>query len=505
MAHSRSPLFGAVDPDLLGSGLLPDIHAALVPLWEHAVNVRFVDGKVIRKRENTRLVSGQGLTNRGIGQQSLVDGTKVLWFVAGNKLWRWDGFYLQQITTLSTLGISSPYVDFTFYGDWALVNTSNGPVGYWNGSTFATIAQMPINAALVRKHLSFLMAFGTGSRKTGVSWSDANDISVWTPATDNSAGSVFLNEFDSSIISAAPLGAHQAVYSLNQMGLVTFIGDPFYFGQRTVLTGIGALGKFAVTSDGKSNYGVSRNGIWQTNGSDKRFLDSGKLHKHLQDNVDWEQGNKIIACRNDLLRTVDFYFPLIGADGLTEGWSFDPTNEGFSKIPAVDFQDDRTLFGAPLVGAKNGWVELLDVENANLLNMELRTRPLLMQLRDARGLSDVHTETRVHEIEIFMHRAHNVEVRIGSSMEAKGTYSWSSWIELDPNETTYEVPAGTPDGVYWKLEFRSVAEVQDVLEGTENVLDGAEQVVAATDNTSWDFDLQGFMLFGEVTGAKPSF
>lgn len=44
----RAPLLVLADPALISSGLAPDRHPVLQPLWEAAVNVRFYQGKVRR-------------------------------------------------------------------------------------------------------------------------------------------------------------------------------------------------------------------------------------------------------------------------------------------------------------------------------------------------------------------------------------------------------------------------------------------------------------------------
>lgn len=493
-------LFVAVDPQVLASGLLPDVQSVLKPLWVTGTGARFVNGKVRRKRQNTRLIADQSGKIRGIGQQTLLDRTQVVWFVARNILWRWDGTYLQSIGDPLALSAMSPFVDFTFYGNWAFINTSIGTVKFYNGATLGTIIEMPINVVLVRKFLSFILCFGTGTRGTGVSWSDANDITKWLPQPTNSASSIYFDNFDSAIVSAAPLGSRFAVYSQGQMGVLSFIGDPFYFGQQTVRDNIGATGKFAVTSEGGVNYGVSRNGVWRTDGSEYQFIDSGKMHTYLQDNVAWPEGARIIAARNDRLHTIDFSFPMNG--GSVESWSFDPASNSWTLVPAVYMQDEVMLFKSPLVASENGWIEQLDNALLNTDTLSLITKPILLQLQSESGLADIHTDSSIDEIELLLHKVQNVEMRIGSSRDHAGTVHWSTWMPLEIGKSSYLVPRGVPDGVYWRLEFRSTVTAGNVQEDGDTVLEDGEQVTAHSVADSWDLDLQGFMLYGTPRGAK---
>lgn len=115
------------------------------------------------------------------------------------------------------------------------------------------------------------------------------------------------------------------------------------------------------------------------------------------------------------------------------------------------------------------------VQNVDL-PLTLRTRPLLMQVQGANGYADVHTSSRVDEVVLLLKAAKHVDFRVGSAQAEEKEFSWTSWMELDPSSPTYLLES-LPDGVYFKLEFRS----------THNL---------------WEFDLQGFMLFGVVEGTK---
>ncbi len=91
---------------------------------------------------------------------------------------------------------------------------------------------------------------------------------------------------------------------------------------------------------------------------------------------------------------------------------------------------------------------------------------------------------------------------IGSSVESDGAISWSTPITLLANKSTYLVPAGVPDGTYWYLKFTSIQPLDNVVEDAVLVVEDDEQVVALDPAQAWRFNLQGFMLFGAVEGAK---
>jgi hypothetical protein len=228
------------------------------------------------------------------------------------------------------------------------------------------------------KKLSFMMALGYGSRGTRVGWSDSSSIEVWTPTDSNNASSLSIDDFDTPIRTGASLGQSISVFAEDQMALVNYIGAPFYFGQRVVLDGIGAVGPCAVASDGSNNVGVGQGGIWWTDSNTYRYIDEGALHDYLQENVNWSQKSKIQAVRNDFTGCYEFFLPMGLAVDVTEGWSFDPRTGGWSKLPSLSMKVERRLFGRPVIGTNDGKVQLdsFDATVAAALETLSKTTPV---------------------------------------------------------------------------------------------------------------------------------
>lgn len=498
----RTPIFTALDPQMLSSGLAPDLHSTMTPLWVCGTGVEFVDGKVKHRKSRLKLLGIDTAPVRGLGAQTLSNGETALWVVHGTALYRWDQFSLRLVKNYPAGVASKPYFAFLPYGDFLFVNRGFGVIDFWNGNSFGVIPEMPENCGRLIKHLSFLLALGVGSKGTGVSWSDANDISQWTPTRTNTAGAVYIDEFQSGIIGGTQLGPVIAVYSDNQMAIVSFIGSPFYFGQKVLLTGIGLVGPEALVAAGNLNYGISRQGIWMTDGNDYKYIDQGRLNTYLQDNVNWSAATRCIAVRNDILRTVEFYFPMGTSVELTEGWSYDPRTQAFTELPPIAFYDESLALALPVVADHSGAVLLESGQNFSTADLLLCSKPLLMQVQSQSGLTDVHFVSKVDGIELFLHDVQNCRMRIGSSMEYNGTINWSPYIELSADKSTYDVPAGQPDGVYWFLEFSNDSPGVAVVEDGEVVLEAGEDVVAVDLASSWKFNLQGFLLYGTIHGGK---
>jgi hypothetical protein len=480
---NRTPLFQATDPAILGAGLQPDLHLVQRVLWADASNVSFQNGRV-RKRSGDTLMQNYGaLPIRGITQMQDSDGVRWLWGGSGPVVKRWYGPPIETIYTAAswvenqTVNDLASYWDMLPYGDWMILNNGVGKPVVWKPTAAAApLGDVPANVVTMMKKQNFVLALGYGAAKTRVGWSNADIIDEWTADDDNLAGSLTIAEFDTPIRAAAPLGEAIALFAEDQMAVLNYIGAPFIFGFKMRLDGIGCVGKAACASDGKNIVGVGRNGVWWTDSLTLRYIDEGQIRTYLQENVNWDQASKIVAARNDVTACFDFSFPMGASLVPNEGWSFDPMRNAWYRIPAFSHKDERRLFRRVIVGGLTGNLSL-EQDTATGPALSLKTRPLLAQLQDASGLRDVHNNVNVQETDILLKAAEHVEWRLGAAQEADAAPQWGPWTALTPATVTYKTPRGVPSGVYHTLEFRST-------------------------DPAWQFDLQGFMLFGQMEGTK---
>lgn len=483
-----APLLVVGEPALVSSGLAPDRHPIMQPLWESCANVRFYQGKVRRLLPASLMFPLRLLTSsakiRGLHQQQNSDGVRWTWVAAVDTgalyVQRWYGPDAEPIVNgeagyalHDTSLAKATQVDFVQWGDWTLFNAGRGVIKpkRWDGAAVADIPNAPAGVAMMKKQ-NQLMLIGTGTAMRGVAWSDADDITVWAPTAENLAGSLTIEELRTPIRGAARLGQNVAVYTEDQMALVYWIGAPFYFGQRVALDGIGVTGKKAVCSDGRLNYGMSRNGAWQADGNEFRYIDHGVLSDYLQREVNWSQSGKIVVARNDVTRCIEFHFPKGTSQENNEAWSFDPSTGGWAPVVAYQAMDERVLLDKPITGA-SGEVFLLDHNPLALGALSLVTKPLMIDTPEFPGL---HVDAKIDEVEIAALRASNVEFRLRNATDIDGVWESTAWQTLSPDMRTYRLPH-LPTGTYHKLEFRSTA-------------------------TEWDLDLQGFALWGFVEGIK---
>lgn len=485
MTRRRSPVFTAVEDQLISSGLQQDRHAIKKILWDSASNVIFANGAVRRKKAPALAFDvGNGAPVRGLEQLYNSNGGRWLWAAAGSRISRWEfgapeiiddafaGFVADQTAT------QRPTIyDLTPYGNWMLINSGNpgqaAKIFKDPGYTDFASGEAPVGVLTFLKVMSFLMAIGYGARGTRIGWSDADNVEVWTAASTNQAGALSIDQFNTPIRAASFLGANVSVFSEDQMALVYYVGLPFVFGQRMTLDGIGAIGKAAVASDTKINVGVGRAGCWWTDSNSARYIDEGYLATYLQENVNWDQGAKIVVGRNDYTGTFEFHFPMRGNADINEAWAWDPQTGGWSPVPFASMMDERRLFSYPVQGSENGYVNLTDFNAAANTPLSLVTKPLIMQTAQS-----PHEVVRVDEVDILLHEAKGIEWRLGCCDEPLGEYEWTDFIGVEAGAQVLEVPE-LPEQPFWKLELRSTPGVND-----------------------WELDLQGFLFYGLTTGTK---
>lgn len=503
----RTPVFAAVDDQMVSSGLQPDRHTLKRILWETAANVVFWNGTVRRKIPSAPAFNpGVVAPVRGIGQLKASDGASWVWAGLNNQIFRWEFGAPEQITAAfgTYVGDQSStqrptQYDFTPYGDWMIVNSGfpAEPAKIYKPGAPATFNQYaageaPVGVTRFMKIMSFVMAIGYGPRGTQVGWSDASNIEVYTPSTTNSAGSLSIDEFMTPIRAAAKLGNAIAVYSEDQMALVSYIGSPFYFGQRTTLDGIGCVGKQAVASDTRINVGMSRSGAWWTDGQSSRYIDEGYISNYFQDNINWDQAGKIVVGRNDYTGCFEFHFPMHGSLTINEAWVWDPKTGGWGPTESRSAVDERRLFNYMLLGGNSGAVRFADYDPTGadmeatipgMTALVLETHPIVMSTAQS-----PHVVVRMDEVDILAHQANHIEYRVGCIDEPStntADWTWTEWADVTQGYPTLQL-AGTvddnqplPEAPYYKLALRSTP-----------------------GQTNWSLDLQGFLFYGEVTGTK---
>lgn len=154
---------------------------------------------------------------------------------------------------------------------------------------------------------------GSVSGEFDVAWCDEDDPDQWDPfASGSAAGSLTLREASSPLKCIVPLGENKAIYTDDQMFILSYLGSPFYFGYQTAMTsGVGAVSTKSVVSVDRVNYGLSRRGFFETDGNSvKRIGDAEGINRYVLANVAEGEYSKTIAYHNKEHNEVIWSLPL---------------------------------------------------------------------------------------------------------------------------------------------------------------------------------------------------
>jgi len=304
------------------SGLFLGVDPLDAPLWIDGENIIFRDGGPQKIKGWTTATS---ITDTGIirGMNALIDndGTRRLYFGTQDSLHVWNAD-TDTNYTLST-GFSgnvdqSGNTPATIWsiaraGDWAvLTNGIDTPQISKDGQTSSDLGG--IGAVSVTKaeiaviFKAHLHLFNTTTPNTW-HWSAADQFETFDPASNNSAGVLFIRGMNGPIQAVIPFGDNLAVFSRNQLFSVRFLGAPLYFGYEHVLDGIGAVGKSAVVEANRRMYGLSNAGIWRTDGTSYEYVDALKVREWLRDNLNEDQQSKVVATYESINENVVFFVP----------------------------------------------------------------------------------------------------------------------------------------------------------------------------------------------------
>ncbi|MGI0024996.1 MAG: hypothetical protein ACREA4_07620, partial [Nitrososphaera sp.] len=286
---------------------------------------------------------------------------------------------------VGTNGVARPQL---YTGSSNVEATTGGVLS--TDDAWATASQNS-RAEIIYRYQPHLLAFNTARGYNHFCWCHTDDIEQWSANAGNTAGSITVRDMDSPMRAAAPLGDRIAVYTDNSLYIVTYLGSPFYFGIQPAVTGIGAVSKGAVTSLGRQNYGLSKDGFWTTDGVTYVYIDEPDLRSWFSARVNTRNYSKVVSWHDRENHQVVWYYSTASNTENNEGVGYDYINQCWSiydygRASAIE----RKVFRFPLSGSTAGRVfRQNDTQNSAGAGVTsfLETNPL--PIGDARYFKDL--------------------------------------------------------------------------------------------------------------------
>ena len=185
---------------------------------------------------------------------------------------------------------------------------------------------------------------------TTFSWCSADDLDDWVGSATNTAGNLQIREATGEIRCVAQLGNNLAVYTQNQMFVVSYIGLPNIFGYKPALDGVvGAVSPSSVVSVGRMNYGLSRDGFFVTDGASSKMIgrDSG-MNRFFRENASFTELGQVYAFDNSKENEVVWGVPLGSAKITKEIYYNYKTNQWGMRDSNISAYHDRGIFNEAL-------------------------------------------------------------------------------------------------------------------------------------------------------------
>jgi hypothetical protein len=200
-----------------------------------------------------------------------------------------------------------------------------------------------------------------------VAWCDTDNPDTWVPASANAAGSLTLREASSPLKAIVPLGDAKAIYTEDQMFILQYTGAPYYFGYKTAFaSGAGAVSPRSVVAVDSTNYGLSRRGLFVTDGSSVETIgDSEGINKYIRDNIAESEYAQVAAYHNKLNNEVIWSLP-INSTKPTKQITYNYSNNTFSiESIGASAAQISSVFDHDIVGHPDGNVYFEDGGQSN--------------------------------------------------------------------------------------------------------------------------------------------
>ena len=474
---------------LCESGLFPALHPLDAPFWRSGQNIVFREGGVQKQLGSTHVlnIAGTGVI-RGMNALQSSDGTQRLFFGDQSSAFMWNGSSVATIATgftgqvnQTTTGSATSF-SFARFGDFMLLTNGKDLPKVWkSGSTASAFPSLPFSTAEIFLSLGpHCLAFNTNNTALNgaisYEWSDEDDSDDWTPIATNAAGNQQIRGIDGEIIAAVNFGSNIVVAGKDSTFLVSYSGAPFYFPYRPLLRGIGACGKHAMVQANSYLFGMSKAGIWQTDGNSYRYIDSPAIRQLITDEIDVSQLTKVSAWHDDEFSMVNFSIPTAAASGevgKTLGYNYSNktwTIATYARSAAVPQQG---VFDQPFTATVNRQIAVQNTgldEHTTAISASVTTKPL--------DLGDANATKVIDAIMVNLRRSAGViRVRVGSQKDLTDAVNYSDYVTLTEksNSIFLRNSGDLKAGRFITVEFSSAA-------------------------VSADWAISGFDLYGTVTG-----
>ena len=320
-----------------------------------------------------------------------------------------------------------------------------------SGAVTATVSQptgVPANVKAFHKQGPHLLAF----YERTFYWCSQDDLDSWTASATNTAGELRIREADTDIVAVRQLGSNLAVYTENQMFLVSYVGLPNIFGYKLSLEGsIGAVSPQSVVSVGRKNYGLCKDGFFVTDGSSVEMIGrAAGINDFFAKNAAFAELGEVYAFDNSKENEVTWALPLNSSTISKEVYYNYKTGQWGMRDSNITAYLDRGVFSFPISG-----------DNTGAFFFESTTPRLTDNISAVSKGHDLNNSERIKEITaIRVNKEGNgsPSVQIGSSDTPDGDVTYTAEYVVDDTYKSFPVRVA---GRYLTIKVTSKGPMDD--------------------------------------------
>lgn len=195
------------------------------------------------------------------------------------------------------------------------VALSDGELYEWSlnvASPAVAIANSPTDClGLIVSDERHLIAFGAGGNKRKVEWSDRENNTVWTPASDNEAGGFEL-QTEGSYMSACRVRGQILVTTNVDAHAMRYVGGELVYQRERVGASCGCVSRGALIGVESQAFWMGPTSFWVFDGAVVQPLPCD-VSDYVFSDIDDLNGSKVTAGHNWLFGEVWWFYPSEGA------------------------------------------------------------------------------------------------------------------------------------------------------------------------------------------------
>ena len=164
------------------------------------------------------------------------------------------------------------------------------------------------NQGIVVTEQRHLVCFGSDGDPMKVSWSDQEDFTQWTAASDNDAGSNLLSGGTIMVGGKRLRGGNILLWSDTTAFLMQFTADTLVFNFNIVGTNCGLIAPKASVEVGGMSFWMTKQNFFMYDGYAKK-LNSSPIERFVFDDFNFDQRSKVFAAHNSKHDEVWWFYP----------------------------------------------------------------------------------------------------------------------------------------------------------------------------------------------------